>query len=90
MFESKALTRLNEALRAVVELGPTLEEMVAEIRSMREVMVETNRALSEVTTAMDQTRDQLIAMSEDVNSASEVIDNAHRSLRSAAERQGLS
>ena len=87
MFESKPLKRLNEALHAVVELGPTLEEMVAEIRSMREVMVATNRALGEVTTAMDATRDKLDTMSDDVTRASGIIERAHRSLDAAADAQ---
>ncbi|MDX1658497.1 MAG: hypothetical protein R3343_06730 [Nitriliruptorales bacterium] len=85
MFESKALKRLSEALQAVVELGPTLEEMVAEIRSMREVMVQTNRALEDVTTSMDATRDKLDAMSEDVARASGIIEQAHHSLEAATQ-----
>lgn len=89
MFESNALSRLNDALRAVVALGPTLDEMVAEIRSMREVMVETNRSLAEVTTAMDATRVELQKMSADMKDATAIIERAHTSLRAAADARDL-
>lgn len=88
MFESRSLTRLNDALHAVVELGPTLREMVDEIRTMHEVMTETNRALGEVSAAMDHMRDQLETMSHDITAAAQVIERAHEGLEAAARSQG--
>lgn len=89
MFESKSLSRLNEALHAVVELGPTLREMVDEIRAMREVMVETNAALGEVSTSLERTRAQLEIMAGDVTAAADIIDRAHSDLQEAARQQGV-